>query len=402
MLGDRHSYVPAFDGLRGVAILPVILLHVGVNTLPHSRLLYELTRGWYGVDLFFVLSGFLITWILLTEIDASGTIDIGRFYGRRFLRLAPAYVSMLIAVLIGAALLRPHALAKVPEVLPTLLTYTYNYELAAEQPHFNILVVVWSLCVEQQFYMIWPWVLRRLGARNALRFCLGAIVVLSFYRTGLYALLNWGHLSHPSPVSAIWIYFATDTRIGVILIGCTAALSLRHPYARRLWAWMRESRALVPTAFVVACACIFFVTGGRPSSASLRSGTLGYTIAACATAALIGCLFAQPTSALSRGLGWRPLVSLGRVSYGVYLFHPAIAWLVLRYVLSTRWAGEVLSGAIPRFAVAALVVLVVAWTVAALHYWYVERWFMSLRKPVSGVAALPGRERSSEQVVPTS
>ena len=96
--GNRHAYVPAFDGLRGVAILPVLLLHVGASVLPSGPLLSQLTRGWYGVDLFFVLSGFLITWILQGEIAATGTIDLKRFYGRRFLRLGPAYLSMLTAV----------------------------------------------------------------------------------------------------------------------------------------------------------------------------------------------------------------------------------------------------------------------------------------------------------------
>jgi hypothetical protein len=90
LLSNRHTYIPAFDGLRGVAILPVILLHVGATTLPSGGLLYELSRGWYGVDLFFVLRGFLITWILLSEIEATGNLDLGHFYRRRFLRLAPA------------------------------------------------------------------------------------------------------------------------------------------------------------------------------------------------------------------------------------------------------------------------------------------------------------------------
>ena len=81
---DHHTYIRAFDGLRGIAVLPVVLLHVGVQVLPNGLLLRELTRGWYGVDLFFVLSGFLITTILLGELKATGTIDIKRFYFRRF------------------------------------------------------------------------------------------------------------------------------------------------------------------------------------------------------------------------------------------------------------------------------------------------------------------------------
>jgi peptidoglycan/LPS O-acetylase OafA/YrhL len=200
--GDRHTHVRAFNGLRGVAVLPVVLLHVGVQVLPDNALLRELTRGWYGVDLFFVLSGFLITRILLGELEATGTIDVKRFYFRRLLRLIPAYVSMLTAVLIVAAVLAPQELREVPRILPSILIGTYNYKIAGGGPHYGVLVVIWSLCVEEQFYLIWPRVLRRLDLRRGLRWCIGAIAAFSVYRTGLYAFLNWGHLDHPNSMPA--------------------------------------------------------------------------------------------------------------------------------------------------------------------------------------------------------
>jgi peptidoglycan/LPS O-acetylase OafA/YrhL len=372
---NRHTYVPAFDGLRAVAILPVVLLHAGVNTLPNSTLLFEITRGWFGVDLFFVLSGFLITWILIAEIDETGTIDMGRFYSRRFLRLGPAYVSMLTGLLIGAAILEPRTLEGVPRVLPALVTYTYNYQIAAGGPHLDALVVVWSLCVEEQFYLVWPLILRRMGIRRSLIFCTATVCILGIYRTGLYLLLNWQHPGRPDPAAAIWIYFATDTRIDVILIGCATALSLRHPRTRWLWHGMRRSRWFPGLALVSASVCIVLVTGGEPSSASWRSATIGYTLSACATAALIASVFAQPHSLVSRILSYRPLVSLGRVSYGIYLFHVGIVLLSLRALSWASWPG----GAKTRCAIVALMGLAITWIVAALHYRYVERWFLSLR-----------------------
>ena len=379
MSPDRHSYVPAFDGLRGIAILPVILLHVGVDTLPNGSLLFQLSRGWYGVDLFFVLSGFLITRILVTEMDATGTIDLPRFYGRRFLRLTPAYVSMLTTVLIGAVIFAPPELQQVPKVLPALVTYTYNYQIAAGAAQIGVLTVIWSLCVEEQFYLVWPWILRRLGARRALWFCLAAVAALSVYRIALYALLNLGHMTDPTPKSAIWIYFATDTRIGVIFVGCAAALSLRERVARRFWASMRESRHLPTLAAVAACLAAAFVTGAYPSSASWRSATFGYTLASFTTAALIGAVFVRPSSGAARALAWRPLVSLGKISYGAYLFHPAIAWLLLRID-----AFGSVRGRASRFMVASLAVMAITWIVAALHYEYVEKWFLARRKPTAG------------------
>ena len=189
--GNRPGYVAAFDGLRGVAILPVMFLHVGASVLPQGRLLFLLTRGWYGVDLFFVLSGFLITSILAGEIEATGSIDLKRFYGRRLLRLGPAYLSMLLAVLAGALLLSRPELVRLPQVLPALLTYTYNYQLAAGGPHFDVLVVLWSLCIEQQF--TWPGrLLRHFGVRRALRFCLIAIAAESIPRRTV-CVVQLGH-----------------------------------------------------------------------------------------------------------------------------------------------------------------------------------------------------------------
>jgi peptidoglycan/LPS O-acetylase OafA/YrhL len=171
---------------------------------------------------------------------------------------------MLTAVLIGAAVLEPGKLREVPRVLPSILTGTYNYQIACGGPHFDVLVVIWSLCVEAQFYLLWPWVLRRLHSKRSLRLCAGAIAAFSAYRACLYAFLNWGHLGHPGSISTTWIYFATDTRLDVILIGCAAALSLKDRSIVPVWR-MRQRRIFSWIALAAACACVRFVTGGaRP------------------------------------------------------------------------------------------------------------------------------------------
>ena len=107
---------------------------------------------------------------------------------------------MLTAVLIGAAVLEPKALHEVPRVLPSP-TGTYNYEIAFGALHYDVLVVIWSLCVEAQFYLLWPWVLLGLDVRRSLWLCAGLITAFSAYRTVLYAFLNWGHLGHPNSLS---------------------------------------------------------------------------------------------------------------------------------------------------------------------------------------------------------
>jgi peptidoglycan/LPS O-acetylase OafA/YrhL len=379
--GDRHNYVPAFDGLRGIAVVPIVLLHVGASVLPDNRLLRELTRGWYGVDLFFVLSGFLITRILLAEIEKTGTISVGRFYYRRFLRLMPAYVTMLTTVLVGAAIFDPGEIRRVPLVLPSLMTGTYNYEIASGAANFGVLVVIWSLCVEAQFYFLWPWVLRRIDLRRGLRWCLSAIALLTVYRIGLYAFLNWGHLGRPTPMSVIWIYFSTGTRIPVILIGCAAAFSLTDRTLAPFWRRMRELRHFSWIALIAAAICIIFVTGGIPSSASWRSATFGYTLAGLTTAALLVAVFLQPGSAVARLLSFGPLVSLGTVSYGVYLFHLPIVRLLLDLGRRIPWPHAVLTLSTPtvRYLAVVIAVMTITWLCAALHYRYVEQRVLRLR-----------------------
>ncbi len=138
---------------------------------------------------------------------------------------------------------------------------------------------------------------------------------------------------------------------------------------------MRQARWLPELTLASACVCIIVVSGGVPSSASWKSATLGYTLAAFTSAALIGGIFAQPHSTVAHALSWRPLVSLGRVSYGVYLFHVGIACLALELFKQVQWHDE----SVMRFIIATVFVLTVTWMVATLHYWYVERWFISFR-----------------------
>jgi peptidoglycan/LPS O-acetylase OafA/YrhL len=426
MASDRHHYIPAFDGLRALAIIPVMLLHVSVVTLQPGWLRFQLSRGWYGVDLFFVLSGFLITWILMEEIEATGTISLSRFFSRRFLRLGPAYVTTLVVLLAGAAFIYPNALHKVPAVAPALLSYTYNYQPALQKPHFDLIVVVWSLCVEEQFYLVWPLILRKLGTHRGFYFCAGAVLALAIYRSALYAWFNWGHLASPTPASSIRIYFSTDTRIDVIMAGCLVALSLRHERTHRFWQRLRESKLFPYAAAAIMLGCIAWVTGGHSSSASIRSATIGYTLGAIAVGGLIVAIFMQPNCLISRMLGWSPLVKVGKVSYGMYLFHLTMAWGIL-YLLEPRsWSylaecmsdpivvgpalpvskatvvpmSQALCGAsavlaeypLLRFTIGLFAVGAVAFIAAWAHFEFVERKFMMLRRPVTFRAAIPGRE----------
>ena len=158
----------ALDGLRGLAVAAVVWHHThrGFPGLPGSA------RGYLGVDLFFVLSGFLITTLLLRERDDTGRIHLGRFYVRRSLRIFPLYYGVL-AALTGLFLVRPDLAMARPffEDLPYLATYTSNWV-----PAGTILAITWSLAAEEQFYLVWPPLLRTLG--GGAYWLVGAVIAL--------------------------------------------------------------------------------------------------------------------------------------------------------------------------------------------------------------------------------
>jgi peptidoglycan/LPS O-acetylase OafA/YrhL len=378
MMVRKHSYVPSLDGLRAVCIASVIFFHVP-SPAGHPWLEAVRSRCWYGVDMFFILSGFLITWILAVEFDDTGGVDLGYFYRSRGLRLLPAYCTALLLVLCGSLLLgnQPGASFHAPaKIWPLLLTYTLNLWIAATAIWPQGLSHFWSLCVEEHFYLSWSFVFRRWGTARALRIALATIVAVLFYRTGWYLYMNWGHLALPSDASYFRIHYATDTRIDAILIGCALALLMREQRLQGFWQRLRSMRFLPVLALIAAVACIAWVTEYR-----WRQTTFGYTAMALASGTLLAAIFLQPQCWIGRILATRPLVGIGRVSYGIYLFHAPLlvaleAWLgfYADYVQASRYIA-VLTG---------LTVLSIG--AAAIHYRLVEQRFLAMRKPRSFLA----------------
>ena len=366
------SYIPAFDGLRTLCISGVILIHV-VRT--DAAWLDAISRrGWYGVDVFFVLSGFLITWVLLGETDREGSINLPRFYLRRALRLQPAYISALCLSYLSCLALERQVFRSALTWLPYYLTYTFNFAFAYSASSAP-LPLVWSLCIEEQFYLAWPWCLRKLSARRALPFLIGAIAVIALYRTTYYGWLNQGHFWHPSLRTYHQLYFRTDTRIDTILVGCALALSLRSQRLRPLWQSLTKA-IWFPTPALLSCMAVtWYVTDGVTQGHIWRYYTFGSTVTALFWGILIVALFLQPASWLSRSLSWRPMVFIGKVSYGIYLFHP-FAWSIASRVLGLhdRLQESVLASMVAFASTLALSTLI-AW----LHYRIVESRFLALR-----------------------
>lgn len=384
MIASKHSYVPSLDGLRAVCIAAVIFFHVPMPA-GHPWLEAIHNRCWYGVDMFFILSGFLITWILAVEFENTGKVDLAYFYRARTLRLLPAYFSALVLVFAAAWLSRSHGNIEFfppGKVWPLLLTYTLNIWIAATAIWPAGLSHFWSLCVEEHFYLSWSLVFRRWGVDRALKIALAAIAVVAAYRTGWYLYMNWGHLASPSEASYYRIHYATDTRIDAILVGCALALLMRQGRLERFWRYVRTMPLLPTLSLIAALACIAWVTDYR-----WRQTTFGYTAMALASSTVLMAIFLRPECWLGRVLATRPLVGIGRISYGIYLFHaPLLIAFEARlgaYAadLETRHYLLVL-GALSLASVA----------VAGLHFRLVERRFLAMRKPRAFLAPRGQRE----------
>jgi peptidoglycan/LPS O-acetylase OafA/YrhL len=368
----KVRYIASFDGLRTCCIVAVILFH----SVPYSSLWINnvAARGWCGVDVFFVLSGFLITWIIVSELNETATVNLLRFYGRRALRLQPAYFSGLFGF---AALLFVFHRAKfhiLLHAMPFFLSYSLNFAVALGFIMYPPYGPAWSLCIEEQFYLCWPWTLRRLGARGSLRAALALIGGVLVYRCLLFVWLNWGRLADPSAASMDRIYYGTDTRIDTLLVGCAAALALGEPSLQAKIQRLREWPWLTTVALIAALLGFGWATGGA-FKGGWRAVTIGFSIMSISAAAVIVALFLQPRSMLARFLSSWPLVFVGKISYGVYLFHEPL-WNGL--VRGLHW--NVASGLTPKQELTGfLVTLFGSIAIAWLHYRIVEQRFLALR-----------------------
>jgi peptidoglycan/LPS O-acetylase OafA/YrhL len=319
--GPRLSYRPGLDGLRALAVAGVFIYHARITWLP---------GGFLGVDLFFVLSGYLITSLLLVEWDTRHVIDLRRFWLRRARRLFPAVVVVVLVSLVLAATLARDDLTRTRgDALSSIFYYTNWHEIIASHSYFSfvgrpsLLNHLWSLAVEEQFYVVWPLLLVAglvLLGRRRFMFVVAAGIAAS--TTEMWLLYN---RSDPSRV-----YYGTDTRASLLLMGILLALA--WPYVERL-AHRLLLLELAGLAALVATIVLFREL--QDFDPSLYQG--GDLAAAFCFAVLIAAV-AHPESTLGRAVGWRPLRWIGERSYGIYLWHFPILE-VTRPGVDVSWTG---------------------------------------------------------------
>jgi peptidoglycan/LPS O-acetylase OafA/YrhL len=316
-LGERPHlpHLPALDGLRALAVASVFAYHADV---PWA------TGGFLGVDVFFVISGFLITALLLAEWQRDSWLDVVHFWKRRALRLLPALLLLLVAVWVAVPFLASDQAGRLQGDIRAAVTYVSNWRLIFQhQSYFEatgrppLLQHLWSLAVEEQFYLVWPLVLWcGLGLRRrASRLVWWILAAAAGSAVLMAALYEPG--TDPSRV-----YYGTDTRVGAILVGAALACVWAPWKVKRTPHW--AGRALLGVAGVASVAGLGWCeTHLNEFSDSLyRGGFLGVAVMAAVLVAVLAHPAAPGVPALLRA---RPLVWLGRRSYGIYLFY----WPVL-------------------------------------------------------------------------
>lgn len=361
-LHKRMPHIQALDGIRGLAIAMVLLFHLQSNDNPAGSHLIRLIvgikeAGWAGVDLFFALSGFLITGIL---VDLLGTEHFFRnFYVRRTLRIFPLYYGVLLVLYV---VLRPtwHD----DRQFYLLLVYLQNTALWWHGPQPELLQSLtghlWSLAAEEQFYLMWPIVVFLVRDRRKLLWIAAALVLsVPLFRTFL-----WMH-----GVTYKVIYTSTFCRADSLLAGSWLALAVRSQLRERLL-------RIAPITFwaaILACLVIAVTTGSFSWRTNPVVATVGYSVLAVASTSLIVMALSIGSTTTSI-MNLSPLRWLGRYSYGIYILHPMVGFLYAPFI-ETHVHGKIASHVV-TFLATLLVTLPLAWG----SYNFYERRFLSLKR----------------------
>jgi len=314
---SARPHLPGLDGLRALAVIGVLAFHDD-----------RLTGGFLGVDLFFAVSGFLITTLLIDELQRTNTIDLIGFWGRRLRRLLPAVMVLLVVVVIFFRLFADTGQWIIARNdAPWAQFYVANWhQISSGAGYWDAFAApsafehLWSLAIEEQFYVVWPLLVIgawRIGRTRALGALTGIGIIASFV-----AMLTIYDGGDPTRV-----YMGTDTRaFSLLCVAFVALPAIRHAITAGMQKF-RSAASGLTVALIVAIGFMWFTVSGQ-SEWLFRGGLLAHSIAS----SLLAILVASSSSKLSVVFSWRPLAYIGRLSYALYLWH----WPVFIYCTSER------------------------------------------------------------------
>ena len=371
--GNAHAHVPALDGLRGIAIILVMLFHyfgAAQGTGFYDRFaLGVMSLGWMGVDLFFALSGFLITGILYDAKKRARYFT--NFYARRALRIFPLYYGVLVVLLIILPAIRPYRSEEMHDIVRSqawLWLYAVNFARTFTAHQLDRVGHFWSLSIEEHFYLIWPAVIFFLSRRQligtALLACAAAIAVRLL-------MLDQGFKAAEF----------TFSRMDSLAVGALVALLARGPEGLSRYV----GKARLTGGAAVALLLVAFIANGvdlRPLNPFVQQ--IGFSIIAAAmAAAVLLVVVSRPESRIHRLLASASLRSVGRYSYAMYVFHVPLAplfWLLFSF----EWLdinGRLHSGFLAHLPYAVLASLAtyalawVSWHAYEQHFLKLKRYF---------------------------
>jgi peptidoglycan/LPS O-acetylase OafA/YrhL len=381
LVGSPDRHLRALDGIRGLAVLMVLVFHIfQVEPAPAQSLLrlgYSATRfGQTGVDLFFVLSGFLITGILFDTKKTSRFFI--NFYGRRALRIFPLYYGVLVVFLLLLPRLVGGPLTHVPYVC--FWTFTSNFALTAGAEG-GALGHFWSLAIEEQFYLVWPMVVFALSRRALMRVCILSLAAAAILRVWVES-------------QGISSFMLTLCRLDTLLLGAMVALAARSPLGEK--DWTRPALLIAVTAFMASLPLCLFMRG----SGSAWLAAVKYPLIALFYAAfLVLGITASPRSPSGKVLCSSLLRSLGKYSFGIYVYHPPLIGAIGYMFEILGWnrspsgagAGFVLTVKIAAILAASLGAAWLSWNLYEKQFLALKRYFEYGRAPRETPARLiPG------------
>lgn len=379
----QWRHMPGLDGLRGVAILLVLVHHLFLNRTfgIEGRLDSFVRSGWMGVDLFFVLSGFLITGILLDTKCATRRFT--NFYARRTLRIFPLYFATLFVVLVAVPAVvaqlnvQSSGVSKVVDSIHEIeqkQIYLWTYMTNIVGGDWAMFNHCWSLAVEEQFYIFWPFVILLCAPRQSMAVCAALILFAPALRIATL------HYEIPYVSPNMFLFCRADS----LAMGSLAALVARE----------RGPAALIPfgkavsIAFLVALAALVIVYGGIKHHCHFTS-SIGYSLLSLGfTGTVIVCAAASPTSWLGWAILNPAMMGMGKYSYCAYIVHRLLTrplMVILPPATLIRWTGSPLAATMAFFLIATALTFIVAyfsWHLFERHFLSLKRYFDSRKEPV--------------------